>query len=231
MNRFDATILEFFNQFAQRSSAFDSLVVLIGRNSLVKGGLMAAVLWWAWFRYGEDAREGRQHILPTIVAAIAGVLIARASALILPFRTKPLHTIGLDLRLPETMDPNQMWSSFPSDHAVLFFALATGIYFLSRPLGAFLFGYVFVVICLTRIYRAIHWPTDILAGMLLGIGLGWLANLRPVRELINRPAWRWRDRYPGLFYAALFLLTYQIATLFTDSLRIASYTLRLLSLR
>jgi undecaprenyl-diphosphatase len=49
MNFFDASILCFLNDFARHWDAFDSLVVLVSENNLLKGGLMMALLWWVWY--------------------------------------------------------------------------------------------------------------------------------------------------------------------------------------
>ena len=59
-------------------------------------------------------------------------------------------------------------ASFPSGHAAFFFALATGVYFLNKKAGIFFF-FSGILIGLSRIFCGLHWPSDILAGALLGI--------------------------------------------------------------
>ena len=63
-------------------------------------------------------------------------------------------------------------ASFPSGHtAVSFaavFALKTAGSPLSKPALA-----VAVVIALSRLYLYVHWPSDVLAGALLGAAVGW----------------------------------------------------------
>ena len=59
-------------------------------------------------------------------------------------------------------------ASFPSGHAVFFFALATGIYFLNKKAGI-LFFIASALIGISRIFCGIHWPFDILAGAIIGI--------------------------------------------------------------
>jgi undecaprenyl-diphosphatase len=58
--------------------------------------------------------------------------------------------------------------SFPSGHATFFFALAMAIYLYSRRWGI-LFLICAVFISLGRIAAGIHYPSDILGGILLGI--------------------------------------------------------------
>ena len=67
-------------------------------------------------------------------------------------------------------------SSFPSDHAVvsMSIAMATLLWWLSRKDKRFVWMsiplFVFsLIMCFCRIAGAIHWPTDIIAGIVLGL--------------------------------------------------------------
>lgn len=66
--------------------------------------------------------------------------------------------------------------SFPSGHAMSSFAAAMGICMWNRRAGIIaLMGAA--VMAATRLYFYVHYPTDILAGMLIGTVLGMLAYL------------------------------------------------------
>jgi membrane-associated phospholipid phosphatase len=101
---------------------------------------------------------------------------------------------------PWTPKPGESWigaryGRFPSSHAAVLFGSATA-------LAAFLpatapVGYaVAVLVCHERIYRATHFPSDILAGAWIGLVA---ANL-VLRLLTRRESWRsdlspsWRER-------------------------------------
>lgn len=76
--------------------------------------------------------------------------------------------------------------SFPSGHAMSSFAAAVGIYMWRRPAGlAALLGAV--IMSATRMYFYVHYPTDILAGMLIGIVLGVFAYLLMKRIKVRKP--------------------------------------------
>jgi len=78
-------------------------------------------------------------------------------------------------------------SSFPSGHAAFTFALSTVVFLYlcdkkvypaskrSFWCGAgILFFVASFLICLARIFVGVHWPSDILAGAIVGIFSGWL---------------------------------------------------------
>ena len=108
------------------------------------------------------------------------------------------------------------WSSFPSDHAALFFALALGVFYVSKKSGVVLFAYITVVVCLPRIYAGIHYPTDFLGGGALGLAAVALLALPKLAAVWTRPILFLVERRPVLFYTIFFLVTFQIATLFWD---------------
>lgn len=220
MNPFDTGILHFLNRFAHRSWIFDRIIVSLASDTLLKGGLAMTVFWWLWFRRRQTADEERRILLFGVLASFAGVLLARALALLLPFRLRPLHDPLIHFQVPYTLDPKRLigWSAFPSDHATLFFSLAVTFFFVSRALGVAALAYASVVICLPRLYLGIHYPTDILAGALLGIGVASLGRLQRLRRAVTNPLLKWLEMSPASFYAFLFFCSFSVAELF-DSVR------------
>ncbi len=63
--------------------------------------------------------------------------------------------------------------SFPSGHAIFYFALSTVVYFYNKKLGI-VFLISSFLISISRVFAGVHWPSDVLAGALLGIISGWL---------------------------------------------------------
>lgn len=225
MNQFDFQILKGLTQFAGRWPAFDQFVGVLVNADSFKGGLLMAVLWWVWFRRAAEPLQQRRIVLATLAGGMVAVIMARALSMVLPFRLRP---VLLDPAHTPANPAWFEWTSFPSDHATLFCALATSLGALSPRLAAGLLAYTGVVICLPRMYVGLHYPTDILAGVVLGTGVGAIMCRPRIRNAVARPALRWLSQDPASFYCALFVLTYQLATLFADVRHLGRAAIRIL---
>lgn len=63
--------------------------------------------------------------------------------------------------------------SFPSGHAVIFFALSAVVWFFNNRWGYWFFASS-LIISLSRVFSGIHWPADVTAGIALGLVSFWL---------------------------------------------------------
>jgi undecaprenyl-diphosphatase len=230
MNPFDSSIITFLNSFARHSWAFDSFVYMISSNDLLKGGVVVALIWWTWFRPNVERDGTRQHLICAIFACLVAVIIARGLALMLPFRERPMVVAALHFQRPYGADDGGLidWSSFPSDHAAVFFSLAMSIVFVWRAAGIAALIYVFLFIGMPRLYLGFHYPTDIMGGALIGIALALIARAKLFRDWVRSFIMPWLERSPGSFYACLFILTFQIATIFQSMRKIAHFLFSLL---
>jgi len=226
MNSFDTNIIHFLNQFAQRSRFFDGLCNSLSSNQTVVP--IVVILWWAWFRQRGESKTSRQIIVCSIFLSTIAIFIARVLAITLPYRERPLRISLLQFRLPFGESPDSLirWSSFPSDHAVFLFCLATSIFFLSRRLGVAVYCYV-SIICGARIYLGIHYPTDILAGAVIGIGIGSLILIKPLKDFLSNRPILWAERTPTSFYPCMYLVTFLFGTMFDSVRTIASNAWRM----
>lgn len=89
----------------------------------------------------------------------------------LMFRARPF----VQLNLQPLINQSPLEASFPSGHATFFFALSTIVYFYNKKMGVW-FYIASILIVLGRVFVGIHWPSDILAGAILGILVGWALN-------------------------------------------------------
>ena len=121
---------------------------------------------------------------------------------------------------PTTLDG---WSSFPSDHAVLFYALSTGMLFVSRKVGTIAIVYTTLFIGLPRVYLGIHYPTDIICGAIFGTVIALLCNQPTFGKKFSEPILKWSISKPEFFYPIFFIITYQIADIFNNSRDFIAY--------
>jgi membrane-associated phospholipid phosphatase len=103
---------------------------------------------------------------------------------------RPRPAVGEVLRVTE--HPGA--SSYPSGHTILFVTYCVVLMlclvyrFLPRPVWPVGWGIVAVLLAvgaLSRMYSGAHWPTDVLAGLL--IGFGWLSFVTSI-SWISQPA-------------------------------------------
>ncbi len=215
---FDGPIVSYVNQFARHSRILDMIAVILSEAPLLKGGALVAALLWIWFRGGDRQKSDREIVVLTLILSTASVLLARGLALSVPFRERPLRVPELHFQIPLTMNLQTLegWSSFPSDHAAFFFTAATCIFFVVRRLGTFAFLYTIFLVCLPRVYLGIHYPSDILAGALLGIAMAFLVKLPRVGNAIARPFLRWEQSHPTQFYPFFFVASFEVGELFVS---------------
>ncbi len=224
LNLFDLWIVHLVNQFAHRSWLLDKTIGMLANNMLVTSGMITALFWYLWVRESPRRESDRSYVLAGVVLTTVALVVARTMALLLPFRERPWVSDAGQFRIPfgEENFPLIHWSSFPSDHAVMYFALATSLFLVSRKLGIFAFCHAIVLVCLPLIYFGFHYPTDILAGALIGAGVASLAASDRVRGAISNPGFKWRANSPATFYPALYMCMLLTATQY-DSVRSIAY--------
>jgi undecaprenyl-diphosphatase len=217
LNPFDLTIESRLNRLVNRWRRFDTTMLVLAQRNLLKGVPIVFLCWAAFFeKRNVNLIESRAKLAAAIPLAIVAVVFARVLAKVLPFRERPFRTAALHFQLPHGMSTERLygWSSFPSDHAILFVALAVGVFLASRRLGLLALAYTVLFIIGPRVYLGWHWPTDVLAGSLLGAAFAAGALIPAYREFV----WRWVEKAwrfsPGIFAGCIFVFCYETTDLF-----------------
>jgi undecaprenyl-diphosphatase len=222
MQAFDLAVIGWLNQFSNLNLTFDKTVYVIADNHLLKGGVIMALLWWVWMRNGPSFATPCLHALRSIAGTLLAIVVARSMQNLLPGRMRPMQEPTLDFLQPYGEHPPGIveLSSFPSDHAVMFFALSTALFFAVRPLGIAAYIWTAVVICFPRVYLGYHYPSDIIAGAVVGVLIMIAVMRTPLPSALSGMLARVQVRHTGLVFAGIFLVTLQMATMFENSRRL-----------
>jgi undecaprenyl-diphosphatase len=203
----DVSLYRALNGLCGTSDTLDRVVYhLAGPTGVVFLGLFAL----NWFRRDGDQIRRRQELILIVPAVAVALLLNRTISTVLPFRVRPMYAIGANApTYPWTFDLEN-WSSFPSDNATYLFAIAACFFVVSRWAGL-AFGLFGAGVCLGRIYFGIHYPSDIMAGVLLGLLTGYVLTRPTIAEAASHPLLFYEKQTPGYFYAVLFMALAEVA--------------------
>lgn len=225
MNAFDQVIVDFILKHISRSYYVFYIVEFFSDDNLVKGGVFAILVWYLWFKRAPNQEKNRVQLVATLISVFFVMVITLSLAGLAPFRKRPFLNPDFHFSsfVPLNAELTKM-SSFPSDHTALFISLATGLLFVSRKVGLLAFIYTFIFIFIPRLYLGYHYPTDLVAGALIGASITTYFNYSAfIKNKISKWIMPFSKDYPALFYSFLFIVTYQIADLFWGSREIITY--------
>jgi membrane-associated phospholipid phosphatase len=119
---------------------------------------------WLWARQ-RGALEG---VVAAVLAGVSGVVALGVNHFVSSAvaRVRPCHALRGTHHLVVILGCAHDYS-FPSDHAIIAGALATGLVFFNRSLG--LAAWVLALFLgFARVYAGVHYPGDVVAGLLAG---------------------------------------------------------------
>ncbi len=152
-------LFQYLHSFAGQGVCLDSIIIFCAKY-LAYLMVVALVLFLV---LGRDKRRELKMIVFAIASAILSRLIITEIIRYFYHHFRPFEVFNF---APMIYD---YASSFPSGHAAFFFALATVIFLFHKKWGIVYFLGSFIIV-LSRIMAGIHWPLDILGGMVVGIG-------------------------------------------------------------
>lgn len=152
---FDFFLFTAINNLAGTYGTFDVVGIFFAKVAII--GLVFYTLRSAMIRT-DLLIPGA--IAPFIIIAIDGIIA------LFFFRERPFQTHAVQLLVSHPLTAQ----SFPSLHAAFAFACATLLsYRAKRSVVAAVYS-IALLIAVSRIYVGVHYPSDIVAGALLGIG-------------------------------------------------------------
>jgi membrane-associated phospholipid phosphatase len=214
---FDLGIYQFLTRFTG-NWFIDRVVNFQESNQIFKGGFILAVYWWVWFRRGSDQEKRRKTIISIMFATVVAIIVTRTLAAATPFRVRPIYDANLVHRwsFGITGDFAQL-NSFPSDTATYLCALAFGLIVLIPRLRVPIVLYTAGWFCFPRIYLGYHYVSDVVVGAAIGVVVVWgLLRAEWLQSAVSSRVVAFADLRPDVFYAAAFLITFEMAVIFWD---------------
>src|SRR3954454_24196841 len=186
----DLSLVKDLNKlFAHADGLEDPLVAYANASELL---FLAALVLAFLFVGGRRGIQTRRAVVAAGLSAGVALAVAAVVARVVD-RPRPFvaHPHAVHLFATHAADPG-----FPSDHATAAFAIAVALLLRSRTWGAIALAAA-TVLAITRVAMGIHYPTDVLAGAVLGALAALLLYAAPARRVIDALADRVGALLPG----------------------------------
>jgi undecaprenyl-diphosphatase len=227
---FELAIFHAINGYAGVSWTLDRIMIQLANNNLIQNGLFIVSFVILWMDVTCDQTQRRAALCFVLIAVLLSMFVNRLTEMIGPFRFRPIYWTDIGMREP-TVDLTAMrvgfdnFSSFPSDHAAMFFALVAGFWFISRRLAVVMA--IWSAACLlARVFLGVHFPADIIVGAVIGIVVTVAARRQAVLHLL-RTGVNWLEmRAFAPYHAAVFLFVFEMGNFFAGlrALATAAFT-------
>ncbi|HEY7152247.1 MAG TPA: phosphatase PAP2 family protein [Solirubrobacterales bacterium] len=174
----DFTLFKALNGFAVHRDGLEDVLRFFAMDAQF---FFAALLGVLFFSTGKwRSLNGRHGVVAAGFSALLGLGIGHVIADVWS-RARPYeaHPGATHLFIAPSHDP-----SFPSDHATAAFAIAVSIWLRNRKAGWLALAMA-TVLALSRVMVGVHYPSDVIAGALLGTGAALILWLPPIRRPLH----------------------------------------------
>lgn len=173
----NAAISQYLHNFAGQSVCLDSIIIF---NAKYLPYLMVATLIF-FIIFGKDKRQELKMIIYAAASVVLSRLVITEIIRYLYHSPRPFMVYDFTPLLYDYAN------SFPSGHAAFFFALATIIFLFHKKWGVAYFTGGFII-GISRIMAGIHWPLDILGGLVVGM-ISAILIYSASRRILQRIKW------------------------------------------
>ena len=160
MNSFDYSLFQFINGLAHQNKFFDGLIVFLA------GYFQYILLVLAIYLLLAKIKDWRRQFYILSVFLLSAI-ISRGlmTEIIRFFYNRPRPFLALNFA---PLIKQELTGSFPSGHMTFYFVLALIIFLINRKWAWFFIASV-ILMGLARIAAGVHWPSDILGGILIAV--------------------------------------------------------------
>jgi undecaprenyl-diphosphatase len=159
---FDIQGYHWFNQFAGHHHFLDKAFAFLAQYSLE---LYVVLFVIAWFSLPKSEIKQR-HAL--VIMGLAGVLGLLINVIVSHIYFRPRPFMVLDKGTFTQLIPHSPDASFPSDHTTGSFGFAAASWGRAPKWITLSFTLLALLNGVARLYVGVHWPTDVIAGMVIG---------------------------------------------------------------
>ncbi len=143
-------------------------MVFLAANAIYLFAIPLVLMVW------RGGRPGRHAVFAGLMALLLGLGIARGISRLAP-EARPFAVSQVHQLIAHRAD-----AGMPSSHATSAFALAVPIMLCSRRWGSAALTLA-ALVAVARVYTGLHWPSQVLAGAVLGSGVAlvvwWAARM------------------------------------------------------
>lgn len=169
LRHYDLAVVQYLVHQVENHQWFAVLVYFLADMAILS---VIPVLVWLWY-CGRPARfrpSGKKSVVLALLTVVFTVAVKTVTAMIVfrqrPFITDPALQGAVSNSL---IDPQ----SFPSGHTMLVAAIAFSVLYSGyRKMGVFL-CFMMVLVAFGRVAAGVHYPTDVVAGALVGWAIAW----------------------------------------------------------
>lgn len=173
---FDMGVFEFFAGLHQEAlTKFVQIFTELGDSHFVIPMLLLGLVLCVW-------KKTRRYGLTLFLAIVVGTLLTNCVFKVVIARPRPYVTMAdNELFMSWYVEAGSMIesdASFPSGHTCAAFEMAIGMMLVVRKKAVkWIFPVIAILVGASRIYLMVHYPTDVLGGMFVGIIAGIIGYL------------------------------------------------------